>query len=184
MKRRRIDACLKATSNDKRFSFFRLSWMNQAFDHSIFLKVLLSWCFPTRIWQNHRFDISSFCDVCWPAFALSIWFFSCAFDRISTIFAFDWRCHQFFLLQFAHELNHNSKYSSWNSFVNESFYSCKRETLRWTKIRCCCHWTSLKIIILINRFVHSCRRCANDVSHFDWHVLFVHLWKNGKRSIC
>ena len=174
MKRRRVDACLKAALNDKKRPPSRLSWTNQAFDHSIFLKILLFWYSSTRVWQNHRLDISSFCDVCWPAFALSIWFFSCAFDRISTTFAFDWRCHQSFLLQFVHELSHNLKYSDWSSFVNESLYSYKRKTLRWMKIRCCCHWTSLKIIILINRLVHNCRKCADDVSRLDWHILFVH----------
>ena len=167
MKKRRVDACLKAASNDKKLLFFRLSWINQAFDHSISLKILLSWCFPTKVWQNHRFDISFLYNVCWPAFALSIWFFSYVFDRISTISAFDWRCHQSFLFQFAHELNHNLKYLSWSLFVNESLYSYKKRTLKWTKIHCCCHWISLKTIILINRFVHNCRRCANDVSHFN-----------------
>ena len=167
-----------------RRSSFRLSWMNWAFDHSTFLMILLSWCFSTKVWQNHRLDISSFCDVCWPASALSIWFLSCVSDRIPTASAFDWRCHQLFLLQFAHELSHNSKYSDWNSFVNENLYSCKRKTLRWTRIRCCCHWTPLKTIILINHFVHSCRRCADDVSRSDWHVLFVHSWENEKRSTC
>ena len=167
MKKRRVDACLKTTSNDTKRSSFRLFWMNQAFDHSTFLKILLFWCFSTRILQNHRFDISFFCDICWPAFALSIWFFSCAFNWISTIFAFNWRCHQFFLFQFAHELNHSSKYSNWSSFVNVNFYSCKKKTLRWKKIRFCFHWTSLKTIILINHFMHNCRRCANDVLHFD-----------------
>ena len=158
--------------------------MNQAFNHSASLKVLLFWCFSTRVWQNHRLNISFLCDVCWPAFALSIWFFLCAFNRISTASAFDWWCHQSFLLQFVHELSHNSKYSNWNSFVNESFYSCKRKTLRWTKIRCCCYWTSLKTIILINHFVHNCRRCADDVLRSDWHVSFIHSWDNEKRSTC
>ena len=184
MKRRRVDACLRAALDDKRFSSFRLSWMNQAFDHSAFLRVLLFWCFPTRVWQNHRLDISSFCDVCWSASALSIWFLSCVSDRISTTSAFDWRCHQFFLFQFAHELNYSSKYPSWSSFVNENLYSCRKKTLKWTRIRCYCHWTSLKIIILINRLVHNCRRCADNVSRFNWHVLFVHSWKNEKRSTC
>ena len=158
--------------------------MNQAFDHSTFLKILLFWCFPTRVWQNHRLDTSSLCDVCWSAFALSIWFPSCVSDRISTASAFDWRCHQSFLLQFIYELSHNSKYSGWSLFVNENLYSYKRKTLRWTKIRCCCHWTSLKIIILINHFMHNCKRCADDVSRSDWHVPFVHSWKNEKRSTC
>ena len=126
MKKRHVDACLKTTSNDKKRLSFRLSWMNQAFDHSTSLRILLFWCFPTKIWQNHRFNISFLCDVCWLAFALSIWFSSCVFDRISTIFAFDWRCHQSFLLQFVHELNHNSKYLSWSSFVNKSLYSYKK----------------------------------------------------------
>ena len=167
MKKRRVDACLKTALNDKKRSSFQLFWTNQAFDYSIFLKILLSWCSSTRIWQNHRLDISFFCDVCWPAFALSIWFLSCAFDWISTIFAFNWRCYQSFLFQFVHELNHSLKYSNWSSFVNESLYSYKRKTLRWTKIRCCCHWISLKAIILINHFVHNCRKCANDVSRLD-----------------
>ena len=184
MKKRRVDACLKTVSSDKKLLSFQLFWMNQAFDHSIFLKILLFWCFSTKIWQNHQLDISFFCNVCWSAFTLSIWFFSCIFDRISTIFAFNWRCHQFFLFQFAHELSHNSKYLNWSLFVNENLYSCKKKILKWTKICCCYHWISLKIIILINRFVHNCRRCANNISRFNWHILFVYSWKNEKWLTC
>ena len=139
MKKRRVDACLRTVSDDKKRSSFRLLWMNQAFGHSASLKILLFWCFSTKVWQNRRFNILSFCDVCWPVFALSIWFLLCVSDRISITFAFDWRCHQSFLLQFAHELSHSSEYSGWSSFVDESLYSCKKKTLRWTKIRCCCH---------------------------------------------
>ena len=89
MKRCRIDACLKTVSDDKRRSSFQLFWINLTFGYSTFLKVLLFWDFLTKVWQNHRFNISFFCDICWSAFALSIWFSSCVFDLFSTIFTFD-----------------------------------------------------------------------------------------------
>ena len=42
MKRRRVDACSKITSDDKKRSFFQLSWINQTSDHPTSLKILLS----------------------------------------------------------------------------------------------------------------------------------------------